>query len=319
MSLKRQAAQMSNRMWGGRFASGPAAIMEEINASIDFDKRLAPQDIRGSLAHAAMLGRDRHPAARGCDRDRARAQGHRGRDRERRLHVLARARGHPHERRAAARRPHRPAAGRLHTARSRNDQVATDMRLWVRDAIDAPRRAARRSAGGARREGARLRRLRDAGLHASAVGAARHLRPPSPRLCRDARPRPRPLRRRAPAAQRVPARRGGARRHLVPDRPLHDRGGARLRPADRELARFRLRPRFRARDARRGLDLRRAPLALRRGDRAVDDAAVRLRAALRHASPPAPRSCRRSATPTRPSSCAARPGASSARCRRCSS
>src|SRR5215211_8201000 len=54
--LKRQAAQMTNRMWGGRFASGPAEIMEEINASIDFDKRLAPQDIRGSLAHAAMLG-----------------------------------------------------------------------------------------------------------------------------------------------------------------------------------------------------------------------------------------------------------------------
>ena len=47
---------MSNRMWGGRFASGPAEIMEEINASIGFDKRLAPQDIRGSLAHVAMLG-----------------------------------------------------------------------------------------------------------------------------------------------------------------------------------------------------------------------------------------------------------------------
>ncbi len=48
---------MSNRMWGGRFASGPAEIMEEINASIGFDKRLAPQDIRGSLAHVAMLGK----------------------------------------------------------------------------------------------------------------------------------------------------------------------------------------------------------------------------------------------------------------------
>ena len=46
---------MTNRMWGGRFASGPAEIMEEINASIAFDKRLAPQDIRGSLVHAAML------------------------------------------------------------------------------------------------------------------------------------------------------------------------------------------------------------------------------------------------------------------------
>ena len=48
---------MSNKMWGGRFASGPAAIMEEINASIDFDKALAPQDIAGSLAHVAMLAK----------------------------------------------------------------------------------------------------------------------------------------------------------------------------------------------------------------------------------------------------------------------
>ena len=57
---------MSNAMWGGRFASGPDAIMEEINASIDFDKRLAAQDIAGSKAHAAMLGRDRdhHPSRR---------------------------------------------------------------------------------------------------------------------------------------------------------------------------------------------------------------------------------------------------------------
>ena len=48
---------MSNKMWGGRFASGPAEIMEEINASIDFDRALAPQDIAGSLAHVAMLAK----------------------------------------------------------------------------------------------------------------------------------------------------------------------------------------------------------------------------------------------------------------------
>ncbi len=128
---------MSNRMWGGRFASGPAEIMEEINASIDFDKRLAPQDIRGSLAHAAMLAKTgilpREDAAeieRGLKTVAEEiAEGRFSFSRaledihmnvESRLNELI-----------------GPAAGRLHTARSRNDQVATDMRLWVRDTIDA--------------------------------------------------------------------------------------------------------------------------------------------------------------------------------------
>jgi argininosuccinate lyase len=127
---------MSNRMWGGRFASGPAAIMEEINASIDFDKRLASQDIRGSLAHAEMLGKtgilDRADVeaiqgglkAVGAEIDAgtftfSRALEDIHMNVESRLKDLV-----------------GPAAGRLHTARSRNDQVATDMRLWVRDTID---------------------------------------------------------------------------------------------------------------------------------------------------------------------------------------
>ena len=310
---------MTNRMWGGRFVSGPAEIMEEINASIGFDKRLAPHDIRGSLAHAAMLGaagilphEDVTAIERGLKAIAAEIESG--------AFTFSRALEDIHmnvEQRLA--RPHRPVGGaaphRALAQRPGRDRYAA---LGARR-DRRPRRAARRAADGARREGARLRVLRHAGLHASAAGAAGDLRPPSPRLRRDARPRPRALRRRAPAPQRVPARRRGARRHVVPDRPLHDRGGARLRPADRELPRFRLRPRFRARDACRGLDLRRAPLAVRRGDRALDDAAVRLRAALRRASPPAPRSCRRSATPTRPSSCAARPAGSSAPCRRSSS
>ena len=61
---------MSNRMWGGRFASAPSEIMEEINASVDFDKRLAPQDIRGSMAHAAMLARPLSEAVSAIDRVR---------------------------------------------------------------------------------------------------------------------------------------------------------------------------------------------------------------------------------------------------------
>ncbi len=127
---------MSNKMWGGRFESAPAAIMEEINASIDFDKRLWRQDIRGSKAHAAMLGAtgiltqgDVAAITRGLDQvageiesgtftfSRALEDIHM--NIESRLKEIV---GEP--------------AGRLHTARSRNDQVAVDFRLWVRDTVD---------------------------------------------------------------------------------------------------------------------------------------------------------------------------------------
>jgi argininosuccinate lyase len=128
---------MSNRMWGGRFASGPGEIMAEINASVDFDKCLAPQDIRGSLAHAAML------AAAGIISAEDAAAIERGlktieSEIESGAFTFSRALEDIHmnvESRLAELIG--PAAGRLHTARSRNDQVATDMRLWVRDAIDA--------------------------------------------------------------------------------------------------------------------------------------------------------------------------------------
>ncbi|HKG77237.1 MAG TPA: argininosuccinate lyase [Beijerinckiaceae bacterium] len=128
---------MSNRMWGGRFASAPAEIMEEINASIDFDKRLASQDIRGSLAHAAMLGATGILPAE----DVAAIEGGLkavAQEIESGTFTFSRALEDIHmnvENRL--RDLIGPAAGRLHTARSRNDQVATDMRLWVRDAIEA--------------------------------------------------------------------------------------------------------------------------------------------------------------------------------------
>ncbi len=123
-------------MWGGRFAEGPAAVMREINASIPFDKRMWRQDIAGSKAHVAMLAQQgivsaadaatidagldtvaADYAANGVPEDLALED----------IHMLTEAKladaiG--------------PVAGRLHTARSRNDQVATDFRLWVRDAID---------------------------------------------------------------------------------------------------------------------------------------------------------------------------------------
>jgi argininosuccinate lyase len=127
----------SNTMWGGRFAEGPAAVMREINASIPFDKRLWQQDIRASQAHVAMLGAQgivsqadaalisdgleeiaAEYAENGVPVDLALEDIHMAT--EARLAELI-----------------GPTAGRLHTARSRNDQVATDFRLWVRDAIDA--------------------------------------------------------------------------------------------------------------------------------------------------------------------------------------
>jgi argininosuccinate lyase len=123
-------------MWGGRFAEGPGAIMREINASIPFDKALWRQDIAASKAHVAMLGacgivssEDATAIERGLD------------------HVAAEFEkdGVPED--WALEDIHMtvesrlaeligPVAGRLHTARSRNDQVATDFRLWVRDAVD---------------------------------------------------------------------------------------------------------------------------------------------------------------------------------------
>src|SRR5919112_4471266 len=127
---------MSNRMWGGRFTSAPSDIMEEINASVDFDKRLAPQDIRGSLAHAAMLGATGILSAEDVatiERGLKTVQG----EIESGAFTFSRGLEDIHmnvESRLAELIG--LAAGRLHTARSRNDQVATDMRLWVRDAVD---------------------------------------------------------------------------------------------------------------------------------------------------------------------------------------
>jgi len=123
-------------MWGGRFSSAPAAIMEEINASIEFDKRLGPQDVRGSLAHVAMLADagivEKADAARIAEGLRQIAG-----EIENGEFQFSRALEDIHmnvESRLADLIG--PTAGRLHTARSRNDQVATDMRLWVRDAVD---------------------------------------------------------------------------------------------------------------------------------------------------------------------------------------
>ena len=146
----------ANQMWGGRFSGGPSEIMGRINASIDVDRRLYAQDIAASKAHAAMLGHQgiisaQDAAAIADGLDCVLSEIKRGdfifKTSLEDIHMnvesrLAELIG--------------PAAGRLHTARSRNDQVATDFRLWVRDAID--------------RHDAQLRSLQEALL----VQAARH-------------------------------------------------------------------------------------------------------------------------------------------------
>ncbi|WP_090845849.1 argininosuccinate lyase [Paracoccus alkenifer] len=127
----------ANTMWGGRFAAGPDAIMEAINASIGFDQRLYAQDIRGSRAHAAMLAAQGIISPSDADAigkglltvlSEIEGGGFRFQTALEDIHMNVEARlkeliGEP--------------AGRLHTARSRNDQVATDFRLWVRDQCDA--------------------------------------------------------------------------------------------------------------------------------------------------------------------------------------
>jgi argininosuccinate lyase len=127
---------MANKMWGGRFDQKPDPLMEEINASIDVDRKLYRQDIAASKAHAAMLAKkgiitanDAGKIAHGLDTILSEIEA--GKFSFKRaledIHMNVESRlsdliG--------------PPAGRLHTARSRNDQVATDFRLWVRDAID---------------------------------------------------------------------------------------------------------------------------------------------------------------------------------------
>ncbi|SFS97331.1 argininosuccinate lyase [Sulfitobacter marinus] len=127
----------SNKMWGGRFAAGPDAIMEAINASISFDRRMAAQDIAGSRAHAAMLAAQDIISDSDADAIRKGL-----------LTVLSEIEGGTFAYSTALEDIHMNVearlkevigepAGRLHTGRSRNDQVATDFKLWTRDQFDA--------------------------------------------------------------------------------------------------------------------------------------------------------------------------------------
>ncbi len=203
----------------------PPAIMQAINASIGFDRKLWRQDIEGSLAHAAMLA---HVGILSPEEEAAIRQG---------LSEIAQeiAEGRFAFREALedihmnieARLTERigEAGKRLHTARSRNDQVATDVRLWVRDAID----------GLDAQITDVMRALADrAAEYADTVMPGfTHLQPAQPvafghhllACCRDAVARSRPLCRLPTAVERMPLGGGGAGRHWLPDRPrLHGQG-----------------------------------------------------------------------------------------------
>jgi argininosuccinate lyase len=177
---------MTNKMWGGRFKSGPDAIMKEINASISFDKRLYAQDIAGSKAHVAMLAKqgivskaDANEIRRGLDQVQAEIE--KGSFtfstelEDIHLNVESRLKDIIG-----------PAAGRLHTARSRNDQVATDFRLYIRDTID--------HLDGQLKD-LQMALAEKAAAHAKTImpgftqftgGPTRNLRSPLPRLCGNA-------------------------------------------------------------------------------------------------------------------------------------
>ena len=127
----------SNQMWGGRFSAGVDDIMEAINASIGFDRRLAKQDIAGSRAHAAMLGTTGILSSSDAQMVREGLLTVLSEIEEGRFEFSAQLEDIHMNVEARLKALIGEAAGRLHTARSRNDQVATDFRLWIRDQTDA--------------------------------------------------------------------------------------------------------------------------------------------------------------------------------------
>ena len=291
-----------SRMWGGRFAAGPSAVMEAINVSIDFNSRLIEHDIVASKAHATMLARQRiimqadgETIVAGLDQ--VLEEAHEGRL------ALSRALEDVHmnvENRLAE--IIGETAGRLHTARSRNDQVATDFRLWVRDAVDwldADVRALQAAL------------IEQAEPHAATVMPGfTHLQAAQPvglfghhllayveMLGRD-RGR---LGRLPRAAERMPLGGGGAGRHLISDRQADDRRSLEVRAAMRQFAGRRLRPGFRPGVPCGGLDTGGAPVAAGGGDPPSGHASSSASSACPTSSRPAARSCHRNATPMPPS------------------
>ncbi len=133
--MSESESQSTTKLWGGRFSRPTDALVDELNASIGFDQRFAKQDIAGSIAHSRMLARQQIISQEDQDQieqglrqvwSEIQAGRHEFRLSDEDIHLSVEAR---------LREIIGPAAGRLHTARSRNDQVATDLRMWCREAI----------------------------------------------------------------------------------------------------------------------------------------------------------------------------------------
>ena len=262
-------------MWGGRFASGPGAIMEEINASIDFDKALYRQDIAASKAHADMLAKqgiitakDAKKIAHGLDTILSEMAAGKFSFKRALEDIHMNVEGRLSELIGEA-------AGRLHTARSRNDQVATDFRLWMRDTIDTLDAAL---------AGFQRALAEKALAHAGTVmPGLTHMQTAQPvtfghHLLAYVEMAARDRGRFADARKRLnesPLGSGALAGTSFAARPRHDRQGARLRPAGGEFARRRVGPRLCHGDAGRRVDCRRASVAAGRGDRDLDLAAYR--------------------------------------------
>jgi argininosuccinate lyase len=309
----RERDVMSNKMWGGRFSERPDAIMEEINVSIDVDRHLYAQDIAASKAHAAMLAAqgiitsaDAKNIGKGLDTilseigkgdfDFKRALEDIHMNVESRLSELI-----------------GPAAGRLHTARSRNDQVATDFRLCVRDTIDETNAAL---AAFSRRWSTRR-----AGACRTVMPGFTHLQTAQPvtfghHLLAYVEMLPRDRGRFADARRRLNESRSARRRW-----PARRFRSTALRPPRRSASTGRRRTRSTrsptATSCWRRCRPPRSPRCICRGfaEEIVIWTSPLVRPSCKlsaTSSPPARRSCRRSAIRTRPSWCAPRPAASSA-------
>ena len=233
--------------WSGRFAEPVSPLVKRYTASVDFDRRLAAVDIKGSLAHARMLAAtgvlsaaDLAAIERGLGHDK-------GRSRARGIRLVERPRGRPLQHRktvdGAHRRRRQEAAHRalaqrpgrhgLEAVAARGNRCAHRRARGVAPRLHRSRRSTRRDD--------------HARLHASAGRAARHVRPPSAGVRSDVRARRRAVCRRPPAGEPAAVGERRARRHELPHRPAARRGGARVRGALHELARRRVRSRFRDR------------------------------------------------------------------------
>ena len=259
MSAKDTSA---NEMWGGRYATGPSDIMERINTSIGFDQRLYAQDIAASKAHCAMLvdqaiigAQDGAAIRDGLDR------------------ILKEIEAGEFEFKASLEDIHMnvesrlkdligDAAGRLHTARSRNDQVATDFRLWVRDEIDRLDELLKDlQAALIDKAEAEADTLMPGFTHlqsAQPVTFGHHLLAYAEMFGRD-RGRLADCRKRVNESPLGAAALAG---HILSDRPGEDRRGAGLCRADDEFAGCCFGARFRHGIPGRGRDLRYPPVAL---------------------------------------------------------